>query len=195
MIYDILRYIAILILNLFFRLEIKGKENIPSEGGFILASNHVSFLDPIVLGAASSRKLTYIARHNLFTKPILSWLLPKIHVFPLKRDSADISALKGAINRIRGGRGLLLFPEGRRGQINSIPVTPQPGVGFLAAKVNVPVIPAFVKGTEKALPKQAKFLRPAKIKVVFGRQIYIERRMPYQAIADLVMNNIRHLSW
>jgi 1-acyl-sn-glycerol-3-phosphate acyltransferase len=89
--------------------------------------------------------------------------------------------------------GLLLFPEGtRQSQGEALPA--QAGIGFLAAKLDCPVIPAFIKGSEEALPKGAKFIRPAKISVCFGQQIFIERRMPYQEIAQLIMARIRHLS-
>jgi len=73
-------------------------------------------------------------------------------------------------------------------------LNPEPGVGFLAAKGGVPVIPVFVSGTQIALPKQARVLRLAKISVHFGKEIHIERGKPYQEISDLIMANIRQLS-
>lgn len=194
MLYWIIRFIAIVVSKLLFRLEAKGAENIPKIGGFILASNHTSYLDPIVLSSACPRKLNFMARHDLFYNPLFSWLISKVGAFPVKRDSPDLSALKEAMRRLKNGNGLLLFPEGTR-QVNGVSLSePQPGIGFLAAKVNVPVIPAFVKGSVKALPKGAKCIRPGKISVYFGKQIYIERRLPYQDIAKRIMENIRHIS-
>lgn len=195
MLYRILRPIANLIFRLLFRLEVKGQEFIPKIGGFILASNHASLLDPIVLGIASPRQLNFMARDDLFYNPLFSWLISILGAFPVKRNSPDLSALKEAMQRIKNGNVLVLFPEGRR-QINGVCVSeaPRAGIGFLAAKLRCPVIPAFVKGSGRALPKGAKFIRPTKICVYFGKQIYIERRLPYQDIAKRIMEDIRHLS-
>lgn len=193
MLYNILRLLAILILKLFFSIETKGREFIPRKDGFILASNHVSYLDPIVLGAACPRKLNFMARHDLFFNPLFSWLLSTLGTFPVKRNSADLSALKEAMRRLKDGRALVLFPEGTR-RVNSASGVAQPGIGFLAAKVKVPVIPVFIRGTERALPKGAKLIRPNKILVYFGKQIFIERRLPYQDIAQEIIEDIRRLS-
>lgn len=192
MIYIISRLFCALILKIFLRIEIKGKENIPKKGGFILASNHVSYLDPVALGVACTRKLNYMARHDLFYNRLFSWWLFRAGVFPVKRDSADLSAIKEAMRLVKSGNGLVIFPEGSR-RFDSLSTQPQPGIGFLASKLNVPVVPAFVKGTQIALPKGAKFIKPTKISVHFGKQILIERGMPYQTIAELIMANIRNL--
>ncbi len=159
-----------------------------------MASNHVSYLDPLAIGSVCPQRLNYMARHDLFNNPMLSWLLRQYHVFPVKRNYADISALKEAMARVKNGGGLLLFPEGTRSQDGRLSNNVDAGIGFLAAKLPVPVIPVFVKGTENALPKGAKFIFPTKVTVYFGKQIQIERRMPYQDIAQLVMESVRHLS-
>lgn len=183
----------VFIFRLIFRLKVFGKENIPKRGGFILASNHASFLDPIVLGVASPRKLNFMAKNDLFRNPLLSRLISNVGAFPVKRHSADLSALKEAIKRVKSGNALVLFPAGTR-QVEGLADEVEPGIGFLAAKLNVPVIPAFIIGTDKAFPKNAKFIRPHKVCVYFGKEIPIERRMPYQGIAQQIMENIRHLS-
>jgi 1-acyl-sn-glycerol-3-phosphate acyltransferase len=192
-VYYVLRFISFVLFKIFFRLEVRGEKYIPKKGGFIVASNHISYLDPIAIGVACRRKLNYMARHDLFSHPAFGWLLYRVNVFPVKRDTADVSALKEAMKRIKNGKGLVLFPEGSR-RLEGDVEEPQPGIGFLASKLNVPVVPAFIKGTGTALPKGARFIKPTKISVHFGRQILIERRMPYQDIAQLIMANIRHLS-
>lgn len=194
MIHDFSRFLCILFFKLVCRVEVKGRDNIPCGGGFILASNHVSYLDPMAVGSVCPRRLNYMARHDLFINPIFSWLLYQCGAFPVKRNSADLSALKEAMIRVKKGKGLLLFPEGTRSQEGRLSNKAGAGIGFLVAKLNVPVIPVFVKGTEKVLPKGAKFIVPAKVAVCFGKQIHIERRMPYQDIAQLILDHIRHLS-
>lgn len=193
MLYNILRFLSWVILKAFFHLEVFGRENIPKRGGFILASNHTSYLDPIAVGVASPRKLSYMARHDLFKDQFFGWLLTNINVFPVERDSADLSALKEAMKRVKKGSGLLLFPEGTR-QTENFLTKAHAGVGFLSAKLEVPVIPVYVKGTLEAWPKHAKSIKKSKICVYFGSQIPIERRMPYQDIAKDILGYIRHLS-
>lgn len=193
MVYTFLRNLSLIILKIFFGLKVRGKENFPKRGGFILAGNHVSLLDPLVLSAASPRELNFMARHDLFSNRFFSWLISSANAFPVQRESADFSALREAIRRIQKGGGLLLFPEGRRREEKDLHLKPQEGVGFLASKLNVPVIPAFVKGTGKAMPKGEKCIRRAKISVNFGKPVYVEKGADYSDIAHIVMENIKQL--
>lgn len=175
------------------RIRVSGREHIPSKGGFILASNHASNLDPVLLGVVSPRRLDYLAKEELFRNKFFGWLLASVGSVSLKRGSGDVAALKESLRRLKKGRGLVMFPGGTRSQDGSVGST-QAGVGFLAAKAEVPVIPAFIKGSAAALPKGAKYIKPSSITVAFGKQISIERRMPYHQIAEQVMQAIRHLS-
>lgn len=189
MLYYILRSASALLCKFLFGIEVSGRGNIPKKGGFILASNHRSYLDPVILGVACPRRLNFMAKEELFHNPFFSWLISRLGAFPVKRNHADISALKQALKRVNSGNGLLVFPEGSRNHSQ-----PQAGIGFLAAKINAPVIPVFIKGTEEALPKGAKCIRRGKLSVYFGRQISVERRTSYQEIAQQIMNNIIELS-
>lgn len=194
MLYKLGRSIFSWIFHSVLKIKVFGKENIPKQGGFILASNHLSNLDPVLLGVvASPRELHFMAKEELFRNPLADRILRRVHAFPLKRDSADLTAIKEAIRRVRKGSAILLFPEGTRqssGQFGE----PLPGVGFLAQKLNVPVIPALITGTDQAMPKGAKFIRPAKVSVRFGTQITVERRMAYRDISGQIMEAIRALA-
>jgi 1-acyl-sn-glycerol-3-phosphate acyltransferase len=194
MLYSFLRFNIILILKLFFRFEVKGRQNVPKKEGFILASNHLSILDPMVLGAACPRKLNFMAKHELFKNPLFARFIMSVGAFPLKRGEADRSALKEGIRRLKNGAAVVLFPQGSR--IVEDNATVQPGVAFLAFNAGVPIIPAFIKGTESAMPRGARFIRHRKISVSFGEPIFIERRCKpnYQEIARDVMSRIRDLS-
>lgn len=172
----------------------EGRENIPERGGFILVSNHISYLDPPAVGSACRRPVHFIARDNLFDIPLLKFWLKAVGVIPLKRDSADTSAIKKGLKVLRNGEGLALFPEGTRRSKEDRYLNPEPGAGFLAAKGGVPVIPAFVSGTDEALPRHAHSLRLTKIHVRLGKEILIERGKPYQEISDLIMAKIKELS-
>jgi 1-acyl-sn-glycerol-3-phosphate acyltransferase len=195
MLYSIFKALFFLLFKIFLRFEIKGSENIPEKGGFILASNHLSNLDPIALGAACPRKLNFMAKDSLFRNSLFSWILERVGAFPLKRNSADPSALKEAITRLSKGEALVVFPEGTRRKGTSHN-SAQPGVGFLVAKTNSPIIPSYIKGTDLVLPKGYKFIRLRKISVYFGKQISLERSEShnYQDIADKTMYGIGHLA-
>jgi 1-acyl-sn-glycerol-3-phosphate acyltransferase len=156
-----------LCLVLYLPTTVKGGKNIPKRGGFILACNHVSYLDPVIFGISCPRPLNYMARESLFENRLFGWLLARVNVFPIRRYSADIGAIKEALRRLKIGGGLLLFPEGTRSSDGRIGEGLE-GVGFLARKSNSPVIPAFIKGTAEAMPKGAKFVKPARLTVVFG---------------------------
>lgn len=181
-------------MNIFFRLEACGKENVPKKGGFILASNHASYLDPVAVGSASPRKLNYMAKHDLFSNSFFAWVLYKVGAFPVKRATADFAALKESIKRVRKGGGLLLFPQGRRIVLGEEGAKAEAGVGFLADKLNVPVIPVYVKGTERGSSIGTKFFSAAKIRVTFGKQMYIKRGLSYLDTAQMILDNVRQLS-
>jgi 1-acyl-sn-glycerol-3-phosphate acyltransferase len=164
--YRILKIFLYTFFRVFNRLEIFGLENIPGEGGFIMASNHASYLDPPVLGAASSRRVRFMAREGLFEIPLLRTFI-KVFSFPVKRDKPHPSAIKEAVQRLRQGQLIIMFPEGSRSADGSL-LEAKRGVSVIASLGKVPVVPTYIKGTEKALPVGKKLLRPAKITVIFG---------------------------
>jgi len=177
----------------FLRLSIKGRENVPRNKGFILVSNHVSYLDPIALALACPGNLNFMAKEELFRPHFFGWIMRLNNCFPLRRKGADLAAIREAIKRVNLGGGLLIFPEGTRSADGKLGVGLE-GVGFLVDKLNVPVIPAFVKGTFEAMPKGAWLVRPLKISIQFGKQIPLERRVAYSDVADKVMQAIKQLS-
>lgn len=190
-VYVISRSVYAFIFKVFFRLDVYGKENIPGEGGFILAGNHLSLIDPPGFGVACHRRLSYMAKRELFDNPVGAWILYSYGVFPVKRGSADLGAMKEAMQRVKDGSGLLLFPQGTR--VKDSEAKPNPGVGFLAVKLQVPVVPAFIKGSDEAWPKGAKFFRLKKVSIYFGKPHRFTEKMPYDEIAAKVMETIGHL--
>jgi 1-acyl-sn-glycerol-3-phosphate acyltransferase len=193
MLYWLLNPVAVFVCRMFFHVKVKGRENLPRKGGLILASNHRSYVDPIVVAVASNRRLNFMARDDLFRNPLFGWFIHSLGAFPVKRHSADLSAMKEALRRLKRGGALLLFPEGTRAADGLIHEA-QPGIGFLIAKSGCPVVPVFIKNSDVALPRGGKSIRSAKIEVYFGQQIPIEGRLPYEDIAALVMDNIRRLA-
>lgn len=155
------------------RLEVIGSQNIPEKGGVILAANHMSYLDPLLIGAAIKRRATYMAREGLFKIPVLSAFV-KSFSFPVRRDRPLPSTIKEAVKRLRGGELIVMFPEGSRSADGSL-LDAKRGVGAIAAISRIPVVPVLIKGTDKALPVGAKFLRPSKIAVIFGKPIEMDK--------------------
>ena len=167
-------YVSKYLLWLFFRagfgLDVRGQEHVPRRGAFILASNHLSYLDPPLLGAVCQRRLSFMARANLFAQPLLGAFLRAVHVIPLQRGEGDLGAIREAVRQLRQGDAVAIFPEGGRqfsGQLGRA----KRGVGLLAAAADVPIVPVLVQGTFQALPPGSHRLHRAKIRVAFGPPI------------------------
>lgn len=155
-----------------------------------MASNHASFLDPILLGAACPRLLNFAARETLFKNYLFSALLRRVGAFPIKRWSADLSAVKESLRRLKNNGGLVVFPEGSRspdGKLQNI----THGFILLAKNARVPIIPAWISGSYNAWGKAHKCIRPAKIKVVFGRPVYVPKKQSYTDIAQEVFTQFK----
>jgi len=103
-IYNISKFFWFLVLKIFFRLEVSGRDTIPSDSAFILASNHISNIDPLALGVACPRKIHYLGKEELFRGKFAFWWMKKVGVIPLKRGKNDIGAIKIAIRALNGGK-------------------------------------------------------------------------------------------
>jgi 1-acyl-sn-glycerol-3-phosphate acyltransferase len=172
--YQLLRTIFFVFLKVFNRLEVIGNENIPEKGGVIVAANHFSYLDPPVIGVALKRQASFIAKEGLFKIPIIGRGI-KAFSFPVKRDRPQPSTIKEAVSRLKQGGVIVLFPEGGRSANGSF-LDAKRGVGMIAAMSSAPVVPALIEGTDRAFPVGAKIFRPAKISVVFGTPLKIEKK-------------------
>ena len=168
--YAFSKFILWLLFRFRYGLQVRGQEHVPTRGPFIIACNHISFLDPPVMGVACPRRLRFMARADLFPKPFLGLFLRSIGVMPLKRGEADVGAMRAALERLKRGEPVAIFPEGTR-QLSGRLGTVKRGVGLLAVAARVPIVPALVQGTREALPPDATRLQPAKIRVAFGRPI------------------------
>ena len=192
MIYYITYFLTKLLALVYFPRTIYGHEHIPVYGGFVLASNHVSNLDPVVLGISAKRRINFMAKIELFQKQPLGFFLRKLGSFPVKRGEADFGALKEAVKRLRKGLPVLMFVEGAR-RIGDVPSKAQPGVGFLAVKANVPVIPVYVDGTQHVMPPRSKFFIRHPVTVRFGPPVKFNPGDSYQTVSDSILRDIYSL--
>jgi len=132
------------VLKVLYGLRIINKENIPAEGGCIIYANHTSYLDPIVIGAMLDRPINFMAKEELFRIPIIGSIIKLWGAFPVRRNTADITAIRQALNVIKRGEIFGIFPEGTRNKEGRVTVL-QPGAALIALKANVPAIPIFIE--------------------------------------------------
>lgn len=149
------------------RPKIVGRENVP-EGGLLIVSNHVSYMDPTTVGWAVAREIFYLGRKSLFKPPFWNWFLPICNVLPIDRDGHDIAGLRRIIKMLKGGNAVLLFPEGTRSLDGTIQAA-EPGAGMVALKSGTPILPVRVFGTYESLSRHTKRLRFHPIRVVIGK--------------------------
>ena len=154
--------------NLFWKFRVFGLENIPKSGGVLLASNHQSFLDPVLVAMVLSREMHFMARRTLFQNPVLRAIIVSYNAFAIERDTADVKGVKIAIARLEAGNILLVFPEGTRTGDGSVGRM-KPGIGVLAERAAVPIVPVHIEGAHRVLPKGALVPRFGRISLVFGK--------------------------
>lgn len=170
-VYGLCHYALHVMFDMFFRGEVVGVDNVPQRGGFLLAANHASFIDPPMIGCHISRQLAYFARKTLWKGRLSSWWLDTVGTIPVDRDGGqDVSAIKRVLKALKDERGLILFPEGTRTTDGKLQPA-KPGVGFIACKTQVPVVPVRIFGSFEAFGKGRKLRLGTPVTVVFGRPI------------------------
>jgi 1-acyl-sn-glycerol-3-phosphate acyltransferase len=151
-------------------LTTTGLENVPLTSGGIVASNHISHLDPPAVGTSIPKKVRFVAKEELFHQFFLSWYLPLAGVIPIKRGTSGQQMLDEAARAIEQGDLVIMFPEGTRSK-TGLPGRPRTGVLVLASRTGAPVIPARISGSYDCMPPGSLFPRPGKIQVSFGKPI------------------------
>ncbi len=186
------KILGFLIFKITFHLEIRGKENIPRTGNFIIASNHASFLDPPLIGYVCDKPIAYFTKQEQLVG-LFGWLIMRLGAIPLSKTSMGTSDIRSAIGVIKRGKSLLMFPEGTRSRTGKL-LPGKPGIGLIVTRTNVPVIPVHIKGSFRALPPYSYFIRPGKIIINIGRACFYSGNQKYQEIADQIMQKISELS-
>jgi 1-acyl-sn-glycerol-3-phosphate acyltransferase len=133
-------------LALLYRLKVRGAENVPEQGPVVLASNHISNIDPLFLGMACRRQVRFMAKAELWKFPPLGWLVRAVGAFPVRRGEADREAVRVGLKVVSEGAVLGIFPEGHR-QRSGILAEPQSGVGMFSLKEGACTVPVVVAGT------------------------------------------------
>ncbi|HEY6867358.1 MAG TPA: lysophospholipid acyltransferase family protein [Candidatus Eisenbacteria bacterium] len=195
--YSAARFVASTVLGSLSRWDVKGREHIPLSGGLIVASNHVSFWDPPLVGSAIRREVHFLAKEELFSTPLLGPMIRSLNSIPIRRGVADLSGMSRAIAALRGGGALLMFPEGTRMRDGELHPA-RPGVGMMAVHADVSIVPCYISGSGR--PGHWLWRR-SRVRIWFGparpwrdlagpESDLTPGRALYQRLGDAVMREI-----
>jgi len=195
-IYNLIYTVGYPLLRTFLGFRVTGVESFPKAGGVIVAVNHAANYDPVLVGLACPRQLAFLAKIELFRNPVLRALFHRIGAIPLHRGAADSGALRAAVDVLKAGRPLLLFPEGTRSKTGELQKGRR-GVGMLAVRSGVPILPAYLSGSFHML----RNIFNRRVFIHFGSPIdtgrYLSPRISvkelYRRIGDDTMARIKEL--
>ena len=182
--------------KLLFRITVTGREHFPKEGGFILATNHRSYYDPLLVGSWAPREVYFFAKQELFKNRLFGNIITRTNALPVRRGSIDRNAIELSLNVIKKGFGLTIFPEGTRSKTEGF-LDPKPGVGLIAMQALCPIIPGYVHASNNLRDclKGRDHLR-----ISYGEPFpaswvssFPSGKESYEAIALAVMERIRQL--
>ncbi len=167
------RTLVLVFAKLWFRVEVHGRENLPTSGAFIVSPVHRSNLDTPLLPVIRQAPIRFMGKDSLWeASRFADWFLTTLGGFPVDRDGADRGALRLAEEILERGETLVMFPEGTR---RSGPIVLEEnmfdGPSFLSGRQQVPIVPIGIGGSERAMPIGAKFVRPRKIIFLIGEPL------------------------
>lgn len=170
-VYKVVKGALRLLCRAYFRITVEGGSTVPGSGAVILAPVHRSFIDFLIVGTnATTRKVFFMAKDDLWKSRVLGALLEAFGAFPVNRDGADRLALDRAEAVLERGDALILFPEGTR-RTGPLVENLHEGAAFLSARTQTPILPIGVGGTSDAMPKGKRVPRPVKVRIVVGEPI------------------------
>jgi 1-acyl-sn-glycerol-3-phosphate acyltransferase len=170
-----------------YRIEVKGQEHFPKEGGVLLCTNHIHNFDPIIVGITTKRPVHFMAKEELFHVPVLGKIVPHLNAFPVKRGMSDREALRKGLRILKDGNVLGLFPEGTRSKTGELGEG-LAGAGFFALRTEAHVLPCAIIGPYKSF---------SKLQVIYGKPIDMSKIRKEKVSADeatrVIMDEIRKL--
>ncbi len=172
--YAAVRRVCQLVAVICYRVRYTGVENIPSEGGVLVVSNHQSHLDPPLVGLACMRRMNFLARASLFGFAPFRWLINSLDAIPIDREGIGFGGIKTSLRRLKRGEMVAIFPEGTRtpdGQIGPF----RPGFTTLAVRSRAAILPVAIEGAYDAWPRGRRFPRLGRIHVHYGCPIFPEQ--------------------
>lgn len=186
--YKVGKFLFTVLLYPLYRIKVVGKKNIPKEGPVIICSNHISNLDPPVVGITSGRNIHFMAKEELFKNKFFGKILRKVHAFPVKRGMKDRNALRGGLKILEQNETLGLFPEGTRSKNGEVGQG-LAGAGFFALRSEAWIVPCAIIGPYKPFKR---------LWVVYGKPIdmssYRENKATARETTDMIMKEIEKLA-
>ncbi len=177
----------------YFRVRVRGGRNVPEKGGFLLAANHLSFVDPLLLGAFLKRRLWFIMAEDQFEKPIFHAFSRLMDVIPVRAGAAfRLAPIRRSLTLLKHGKAVAIFPEGQRSGTGRL-LPPQSGLGVLAARGHVPVLPVAIVGTREVYPVGRRFPKPGRVTLYVGSPMKDIAGLEPEAIAVKAMEAIADL--
>ena len=178
--YFVVRNVLVGFCKLFWRLTVDGREHVPATGPFILSPVHRSNIDTPLVAACTSRRVHYMGKQEMWKFKVSAAFFTAMGGFPVNRGAADREALRKCVQVIEAGEPLVIFPEGTR---RSGPVVEDmfEGAAYVATKTGAPIVPVGIGGSEPAMPKGAKFIKPVRCHLVIGPPLHPEPGEPGKA--------------
>lgn len=199
-VYGFFHYLTTVLYDICFRGDVAGTENLPPYGGYLVAANHASHLDPFIIGARLPRQVTFFARKTLWKAGFAARWLDAVGVIAVDRDGGSgVTAIKRVLHALKEQKTIIMFPEGTRSPTGMMQ-TPKPGVGLFACRAQVPVVPARIFGSFEAFGKSSAVRLGTPVTVVFGRPMApadyddpAAGKERYQVASDRIMTRIAQL--
>lgn len=180
-----------------FDWRVSGRRQVPRDGAFLVASNHVALLDPPYAGACLNRECGFLAKKELFANPWLRALITAHNAVPIRRGGWDTAALRHVRRKLDSGIPVMVFPEGTRSRVGHF-LDPKPGLGLLAIKLGMPILPIYIDGTQRPLPELLSRRTPLVCRIGALIPAAMVRGFPddkrgYQALSAYAMARIAEL--
>ena len=170
MFYSVASFVVRVLMAVFTRLEVSGLENVPLQGPLLIAANHLHYADPPLLGAVLPRKIIFMAKSELFRVPFVGLIVFAYEAFAVRRGMADARAIRRAIDVLRRGGALGIFPEGHRSDDGQLQRA-RKGLALIAYKTGAPILPVGISGTRTFLQWPRVLQRP-RVVVTIGKPLY-----------------------
>ncbi len=168
--YSFLKLILTILFKMLYRVEVSGYENIPKNGKFILCSNHLSYVDPLIIVGYFSRHVYFMAKKEVFNIRVLGEIISFLNAFPVDRNSIDRKAIKNSCEVLNSEEVLCMFPEGTR-STEGVIRDGHKGVGLISIFSSCPILPMALSGTNKIIQKPRKRIFFPKVKIIYGNLI------------------------
>lgn len=171
--FKLVQFILRVIFDLLYRVEKIDLNKVPINGKLIKCSNHISYLDPVVIGAYIPRCVYFMAKKELYNNRFLSSLVTFLNTFPVKRQAFNRKAFSISFEILKDENVLCLFPEGTR-STDGVLRGGKKGIGFIAAASNTPILPVAISGTNKIIQKPYRRIFFPRVKLIVGDIIDIK---------------------